>query len=444
MTAIPDRRKRRTWFGLVASVVLVAVAAMLFVVGVITLSNSEEGEAVGIDERPVVALPATPNAVLAAVDRNGRLASVVIMTLLPDGQGGSIVTLPVNADVTAGFGEERQSLSEVFDADDPQSLVEPLEEILTLTIERSAVVGVDELIDLLEPVEMLRVDLPEDVIDSSLPGSGIVTTAGDQTLRRLLVAQALVAINDGGRSYEHHAVDVEIWSELANTAPSPIPPPEVEADEFGRPIPPGSAEELVRLLWEGNIEVRDLAVTAVFESDNPSEVDVVSVDRKDAILVFGQVSPGLVSTPNPAMSFRIEAPFSDAQLEAAGGVYGSSSELMTEMIGELLFFEANVVSVDTAPTSNGATEVTLIEVADERFVEDMEAAGPVFFGESEVVVSSTVLDGVDAVVTLGTGYLDRREEIAEIESDDLAEDELIEDGLEEDENVEDTVVEPDE
>jgi len=409
MTAIPERRKRRTVFGAVTGILLVVAAVALFVVGVITLSNSQEGEAVGVDERPVVALPDTPNAMLAVVDKEDQLASIVVMTLLPEGQGGSIVTVPVNADGTVGSGEQRRPLTELFDADDPESIVEPLEEMLTLTIERAAIVGVDELVEILQPIESLQVVLPEDVIDSSQLGSGIVAVAGPQTLRRLLVAQALASVNDEGASYDHHAVDVELWSQLARTAPIAVPPEPVDVDEFGRPIPPSTVEELVMRLWEGDIEVRDIAATEPLESDNPTDSDVVIVDRADAVLVFAQTSPALVSSPNPAMSFRVEARYSDEQLDASGDLFESSSELVRELTRQLLFFQANVVSVDTAKAPDGAPAVTRIEVADERFIEDMELAAPIFFGESVVVVSSTVLDGVDAVITLGTGYLDLRE-----------------------------------
>ena len=56
MTAIARKRKRSTIIGLVATILLVVAAASMFAVGVVTLSNSEEGEAVGVDLRPVVAL----------------------------------------------------------------------------------------------------------------------------------------------------------------------------------------------------------------------------------------------------------------------------------------------------------------------------------------------------------------------------------------------------
>ena len=45
-----------------------------------------------------------------------------------------------------------------------------------------------------------------------------------------------------------------------------------------------------------------------------SEVDVVLIDRRDSNLVFAQISPGLVSTPNTGLTVRIVASFTDEQL----------------------------------------------------------------------------------------------------------------------------------
>lgn len=408
MTARRQRRKRRTMYGAITGGLLVGLAAALLVVGIITLSNSKEGEAVGVDDRPVVTLPETPNAMLAVVNGDGQLASLVVMTLLPGGQGGSIVTVPVNADSTVAFGAERIPLTDLFDPDDPDSIRGAVEEILTIAIERAAVIGVDELNVMFESIDSLEVNLPEAVVDSQRIGSGILAEAGPQTLRRFLVMESLAAVNEEGSAYDHHAIDVELWTELANTAPVSTPPEPVEVDEFDRPIPPETVEDLVMRLWEGNVEVRDLALIGLLESENPTDADVVVVDRADAVLVFAQVSPALVSSPNPAMSFRIEAPYTDEQLKENGDLFESSAELVREMTRELLFFQANVISIDTAAAPDGAPAITRIEVVDERFVEDMELAGPIFFGESVVVVSETVLDGVDAVVILGTGYLDLR------------------------------------
>jgi hypothetical protein len=71
---------------------------------------------------------------LRVTDEAGRLASLVVMTLLPEGQGGSIVTVPVNADVTAGFGPEPQSMASVFGTVDLDGFVGSVEDMLAITI----------------------------------------------------------------------------------------------------------------------------------------------------------------------------------------------------------------------------------------------------------------------------------------------------------------------
>ena len=179
-------------------------------------------------------------------------------------------------------------------------------------------------------------------------------------------------------------------------------------DEFGQPIPPATVADLAAQLLAGEVQARTLITRAPSEVENPTGTDVVIIDRRDANLVFAEVSPGLVSTPNTGLSVRIVAPFSDEQIEASGE-YESTSELMLGVIGEMYFFQANVVSVDTQPAPDGgAAAVTLIQVAEERFIADMEAIAPIVFGESEVVLASTLIEGVDVVITLGTDYIGTR------------------------------------
>ncbi len=145
---------------------LVAAAAAMFVVGVVTLSNSQEGEAVGVDPRPRVDLPVTPNALLAVTDEDGGLASVVVMTLLPQGQGGSVVTVPVNADATAGFGLQRRPLDVSFDAADGEGFVASVEDMLSISVEHAEIVDAAGLDAMLPGIDALQLELPTDVVDT--------------------------------------------------------------------------------------------------------------------------------------------------------------------------------------------------------------------------------------------------------------------------------------
>ncbi len=366
MTAIAKRRTRRTIVGAATAMLLLVVAAVMFGVGVVTLSNSQEGEAVGVDIRPRVEFPATPNALLAVTDEQGQLASVVVMTLLPEGQGGSIVTVPVNADVTAGFGPQRRPLDESFDATDVDGLVTSVEGMLAISVQRADVVDVAGLEALLPNNDVLQLVLPSDVVDTD--NGGTISVAGPQTFTVPELVSILVAIDDDAEVDISHENDVAVWEALAQTAPASIPPEPVPLDALGRPIAPETVEELVARLWQGEVSVRDLLID-VAEVENPTQADVVLIDRRDANLVFAQVSPGLVSTPNTGLKVRVVANYTDDELAEADGLYGSSSDVAIEVIGRLLFLSGNVPSVDTTPT--GVPPITLIEVASERQLEEL-------------------------------------------------------------------------
>jgi hypothetical protein len=471
MTAIAQRRTRRTIAAVTAAVGLVIAAAVMFTVGVVTLANSREGEAVGVDDRPRVVLPSTPNALLAVTDDDGQLASVVVMTLLPEGQGGSIVTIPVNADATAGFGLQRRPLNEFFDPSAPDEFVVAVEDMLSIGIDLSAVVDPAGLETILQQFESVQVVLPDAVVDSdaidaidgtdptstvpddSLPGEsvpddtlpgevpedsvadgagpseepaveeavveeaesadGIVFTAGPQILGPAELVDVLTAIDETVPAYEQHPLDVEIWSAIAGLAPLQIPPEPMSTDGAGRPVPPASVEELASSLFAGDVGVRDLAATSPSAGTNPTDTDVVVLDRSDVVLVFAQISPSLVSTPNTGLKMRLESQFDDGQLATTDGQFESNSDLAGELIGRLLFLQANIVSVDT--TASGAPDLTIVEVADPRLLEESIRASEILFGPSEVRLATTVLEGVDIVVTLGTPYLER-----EADSDDGA------------------------
>jgi hypothetical protein len=96
------------------------------------------------------------------------------------------------------------------------------------------------------------------------------------------------------------------------------------------------------------------------------------------------------------------------------------------LIGRLLFIGGNVTSVDTAPT--GAPPITIIEVAEERQLQENIDAAEALFGEAEVRVAETVIEGIDVEVTLGMSYLEREAErvgdivpeVAPTESTDVA------------------------
>ncbi len=441
MTAIERRRSRRTVTAAVTALVLVVAAVFFAAVGAITLSNSQEGEAVGIDPRPRETLPATPNALVAVTDDSGRLASVVVLTLQPEGQGGSIVTVPPNADASAGFGLQRRPLDELFDADDPEGFVAVVEDMLSITIERSAIVDPAGLQALLDPLGTVQVVLPDAVIDSDASGQlsstttvpdntdpagtddsevddsdvddsdvgvevdGVIVSAGPQILDTEQTVAVLTAIDGSVPAYDQHPLDVAMWSAIAQLAPVAGLAPPVTTDAQGLPVAPATLDDLVAQLFSGPVGVRDIAAATPSDATNPTSADVVVLDRQDLTLVFAQISPSLVSTPNPGSKVRVEVGFTDDQLASTDGLYETNADIAREMIGLVQFVQGNAVSVDTS--ASGAPELTIVEVADPALLEEAIRTAELLYGPAEVRAATTVLEGVDVVVTLGRSYLER-------------------------------------
>lgn len=425
MTAIAKRRSRRTIVGAVTAVVLTAAASAMFVVGVVTLSNSQEGEAVGVDTRPREVFPATPNALLAVTDDAGQLASVAVLTLLPSGVGGSIVTIPVNADSTAGFGVQRRPLNELFDVDRPSDFTVAVEDMLSITIERTAVVDPASLAALLAPVGEIQVVLPDAVVDSDDvdlsdeveegdPPQGVVITAGPQRLSTDDIVVVFTSIDESVAADAQHAIDVAMWSAIAEA--TPISGSTTTSDAG----PPATVEDLVVQLFSGDVAVRDLSYSSPSAANNVTDADVVVLDRADANLVFAQISPALVSTPNPGLKVRIESNYTDEQIAQSRGLFESSSDVARGFTSQMLLLQNNVVSADTMPA--GAPEVTIVLVSDPRRLAETEAAAEALFGQAEVSVAEVVLEGVDLEVTLGMTYLIREMVRVEAADDGMATD----------------------
>lgn len=415
MTADPARRRRQTRLGALAAFLLVVVGSVAAVIGTSTLRTSEAGSAPVVDARVEVAFPSTPTIAVGIVDEENRLASLVVGVLSPTGAGGSLVTIATNVDTTIGLGDTRSPLGNQpytpGDAASVEALTIGIESILSITVQHLLILGPDETIDLVERFAPFDVDFPDDVIDAD---GEEVAAAGLASFDAEVIAAAFTAIDIEGSAYSHHDIDVALWTALADAASSSPLDAEPSFDADDRPVDPGSADEALDLLLSGPVAVRDLAIDPRIADDaaNEAGTDFVIADRSDALLVFGEIAPGLVSTPNESLSFQIIARFTDDQVVAAGAG-STTASLMHDLITELLFAKGNIVSVQTAASVEGAAQITRLEVADKDFIDAVKEVAPVLFGEVDVVEATRLVEGVDVVAVLGTAFLERRAEIAE-------------------------------
>lgn len=454
MTVSVARRRQRTVAGAAVAFVFVLFAAGLTLVGATTVANSTEGQAVQSEVRPVVSLPQTDNAALAVVDDDNRLTALIVATVLPGGEGGSIVTVPVDADASSGLGNERRPLAGLLDPADPEGFFQAVEGTLSIALQFGEIVGADRLAELIEPVTPASADLPfvpspaqvvepgpaatePDAGSGEDPDAGdvaesIITTGvvGDDLEKANELADLLQSTNFDvtavvdvlrsmpfpGTNADRQTNDVAMWSALASAAPVDAAV-DVVVDEFGTPVTASTIDEVFARLWQGPVQVRDLAVMSAQSSTDGNGADVSVLDRFDSLLVFAQVSPARVSTPNEGLVFRVEVPITDAQFGVERSPFANRSDVARWAVGQLLFLRANVASVDVAPNPEGAPTKSRVEVADKQFVADLQKSLGSVFGDAEFVVSDDLIDGVDVVMTIGTGYFDAFNGVADALTD---------------------------
>jgi hypothetical protein len=153
--------------------------------------------------------------------------------------------------------------------------------------------------------------------------------------------------------------------------------------------PPGTFDEFVTHLVASQTQSRGLGGVPLTGTENPDGIDVVELDRAEAVLVFASIAPGLMSAPAPGPVIRLEAPPGyDAQVKAT--------------IGKLQFLRANVVSVDTTAPVRADTVFLVPDEANRVRVQTTDD----IFGDITFGTPTVRIDFVDVTIQLGTDYLD--------------------------------------
>ena len=398
MTALPGRRRRSTLIAAGAAVAAAVVAIGLGALGAVTLYNSTEG-ADAASGLPELVFPATPTGLVAAVDEGGELASMAVLVVQPSGAGGSVIPVPVNADTSTGEGDERLPIAATVAGGDVESVRAEAEALLGLTLDEVEVVDAERLTAILEPLGTLEVELPADVTDAD---GDVIAEAGVQSLDAAEAAAVLTARDPGRPAIDQYPAAEAVWAAAAAAIGDGVSGNGTTATTEVPAGGGGSLDGILEALAAGSVGERGLRTVAVDAAQNPGGVDVVLLDPSELALLFGQIAPGKMAAPNPALSVRIEATFTDDQLAASGM---TNSDVAYAAVSQVLFVGGNVLSVDTTPAAEPVSDVTVIEVADETLMAGTDGA-EVLFGPIDVGVGESRIVGVDATIRLGTDYLE--------------------------------------
>ena len=413
MSAIRSRRKRGTWMALGATVVALLAATALSIVGVVTLADSKAGQLAdqGVD-LPVQRLPYTPTALVGTLDEDGRLTTVVVMALEPDGTGGSIVEIAASADANSGNSDVLRPLNAVLQVDGPESFALDAEVLTGVSFDVVELVDEERFAQIVAPLGDLPVAMPINLYDAS---SGEQWPVGETVMPGTVAARAVTAVDPTIEDWLFEPGRAAIWRAVARRVGAGIGSAAPVASDSDLPRPPDLDAFLDRL-FAGPVQFRALSIKPLSEArvaeQLPAELsvafgagakDAVAVhDRAETLIVMGAVAPARVGAPLEAPSFRVAMGFTDAELDAAGV---TSTDLLQQAVNRLLFSKVNVVSVADVPGSDVPDHSTFL-VVDATTIDGVHEEYEKGFGDAIVVEpAETRIDGIDITLVLGRDFL---------------------------------------
>ncbi|MDQ3738030.1 MAG: hypothetical protein M3337_02550 [Actinomycetota bacterium] len=396
MTGISARRRRATKIGAAAAIGSVVIAVGSLALGANMIYNSPEGQMRFAPERESIPLPATPNLLLGIVTDDDELAVAAVLTLSPAGAGGSIISIPANGAPVRPSGDDvAQTLRTAYADGGDVAFGVAATSMLGVSFDQVALVEVNELGELLEPVGEIDVELPADVVSKIGGKPSVLAEEGPNELDPVAAAEALGAHFAGTATDADPPVADEnaaaLWEGIADAIGGGLD----TGAAVGIDVASGLANFVDRL-WNGPVSSRGIASRSP-ETESDDEEGYVMVERNDVVLVFGQVSPRKLAAPLDGISVRLVVPFAEEDV--------SNADVALQAIDNLLFANTNVTSVSTAGADDGAPDVTRVEVVNADAAETARNVFPSLVGDVEVVDAEFVIPGIDVVITLGDSAL---------------------------------------
>lgn len=443
MTAIAARRRRRTWSALVAGLLVVAVIPVLGIAGWRAIRDSKAARDVTTTSRTI---PVTPTALLAGTDADGRLTTLAMLALAPDGAGGSVVAIPVGSSVTGDDGA-RYRLADRFADGGIEQLSADVESLMLVALDLVEVVDEAQLAALLAPVGDIDITLPADVVqgdnapdasgsdegvvdggaddagqgddqtddgEGSVDGGGpdeqaagvgagtgddtasttavppgdVVAAAGEQRLTPDVAAKVLLASVAGESETERLPANAAVWQAVAATVGGGVPNL-APADPEG--AAPPDLTTFTTALWAGPVHPWQMAATPITSAtENPTGADLLQTDLAEAIMVVATVAPSAASAVLDGASVQLTSGFTDWHVTR-------------NAIGLLAYVGANVMVVITTDDAPPATsEVLAGSTAVQALAEEYAAA----LGAGTVGVVTDPVEGIEVQIVLGQSFAD--------------------------------------
>jgi len=389
MSYLKSQRRQRTIVAFVSGVLVLALLPVSGVIAWRAVRDSRAAEAVV--SLPTIAVPTTPTAILATTDEQNYLASISILTLAPNGAGGTVLSLPVGMTMNGRPEGDPQRLADVYGSDGIDALKLAVESQTNTQIDLIAVEPERGTGDLIARAGTIDVTYGTDVLDYDDGEMRIVGKAGPNTFTPLQAA-AVLAARDPERAENARLPDVRTtWEAIAKAvgAGKIGTMPATVIQDVGAQVPADMAS-FMSALFAGPVRVWQIGYQLITDTErNPDGLDLYGFDFGEVIMVLASVAPSAMVAVFPTLSLQVDSPYADA-------------EVTRQAVFRLIYMGANVMLVRT--TNDPPPAVTTISYSDEM---DRGMAEPLTILLDEVTWERATerVAGIDLQVTLGESFV---------------------------------------
>lgn len=401
MSAIPARRRRRMIAAIVTSALSVVALPGGLVLGANSLLNDSGGNNVEADA--TAEIPSTFVELLAVTNSRNELASLALLSVTPEGKGGTIVSIPVGSATDAAAGEVAMRLGDAYAQGSVDALRFEVESLLNITVNIVDDVTSSELAVLINAIGMQPVTLPQPVIDTD--AEGVATTvlkSGATTVSPVEIAAGLAASQANIAESTRLPQVKALWNAVARGGVSVAATNDTtssvaqDADSSSLLAQLTTSQQFFTALFSGEVDVWQFGSTLLTDAQrNPNNLDLYALDGGEVLMVMASVAPGALNLTSNNIAVMVDVPF-------------NSTSFAREAVTRLAFLGANVVLV--RQIADLPTERTTVYFNDplaksegETFV---DLLGPLEFQESADVISGVnlrIVLGNDFVAFLGAG-----------------------------------------
>ncbi len=409
MSAIPERRRRRTLTAVVLGVVGILALPGGLAYGVNSLLNSTSGKAV--DTSVLTRVPSTPAALLVGVDETDTVTMLAMFALLPGGNGGTIVSIPVGANAEITKTGIIHRIADTYKTAGFDAFVNDVSGLLNISFSATALMTTTQLGEMLTPLGERQVVLDQPVLAATLNGAPRqVLGAGTQNVDGRGLADLLIAAQPGKVESSRWPLQKSLWQVIAATGgdgePSPTIPVEassttsvpestastetsVGTDTSENEALPEDVPGFFNALMSGRVQYWQLSGTLITEPQrNPLRTDLYELDGGEVIVVMATVAPSAVAPANSSLSFMIDTPYEDAQIVRQAALriaYVGGNVLIVRHIGGT-----------PAPKTSVRYDVESVRTDMESFT--------TLFGPLNFILTPERVEGIDAQIILGEDF----------------------------------------